>query len=171
MCYMTERADLLERLRRVAAETDRLRALASASLRNAVGEAADRGVTQTEIAHAIGRSQPEVSRLIGGYRAGRFQPRSRLGRLLTEHRDRILAIAEEHNASNVRVFGSVARGEDDPSSDIDLLVDLAPGADLFDLAGLDVELERLLGHPVDVVPARMLKPHVAPSALSDAVAL
>jgi uncharacterized protein len=48
---------------------------------------------------------------------------------------------------------------------------LAPGADLFDLAALDVELERLLGHSVDIVPARMLKAHVAPSALADAVEL
>lgn len=71
----------------------------------------------------------------------------------------------------MRVFGSVARGEDEPSSDIDLLVDLAADADLFDIAGLNVELQRLLGHRVDVVPARMLKPRVASSALADAVTL
>lgn len=52
-----------------------------------------------------------------------------------------------------------------------LLVDLEPGADLHDLAALDIELRRLLGHPVDVVPARMLKPHVARAALDDAVEL
>jgi predicted nucleotidyltransferase len=79
--------------------------------------------------------------------------------------------AREHKASNVRVVGSVARGEDEPSSDIDLLVDLAPDADLLDSAGLNVELERLLGHSVDVVPARMLKPRVASSALAEAVPL
>jgi predicted nucleotidyltransferase len=163
--------ELLEHLARVAAETDRLRAQAGESLRTAVGEAADQGLTQREIARAIGRSQPEVSRLIKLYRATRFRPRSRLGKLLTEHRDRILALADQHKVSNVRVFGSVARGEDDESSDIDLLVDLAPGADLFDLAALDVELERLLGHKVDLVPARMLGQHVAPSALAEAIAL
>ena len=65
----------------------------------------------------------------------------------------------------------MARGEDDDGSDIDFLVDLDPGADLLDLAALDIELERLLGHPVDIVPARMLKPYVAPSALADAVKL
>jgi predicted nucleotidyltransferase len=69
------------------------------------------------------------------------------------------------------VFGSVVRGEDDDGSDIDLLVDLEPGADLLDLAALDIELERLLGRPVDIVHARMLKPHVAHSALADAVEL
>ena len=67
-----------------------------------------------------------------------------------------MAVAKEHKASNVRVFGSVPRGDDEPSSDTDLLVDLGPDADLLDIAGLDVDLERLLGHPVDVVPARML---------------
>jgi uncharacterized protein len=168
---MTDTADLLKRLSRTAAETDRQRARASARLLKAVGEAADCGLTQTEIARSIGRSQPEVSRLIRAYRAARFTPSSRLGRLLRTHRDEILAIAKEHKASNVRVFGSVARGEDEASSDIDLLVDLAPDADLMDLAGLNIDLQRLLGHPVDVVPARMLKPRVAPSALADAVAL
>jgi uncharacterized protein len=168
---MTENAHLVKRLSRVATETDRQRARASARLLKAVGDAADRGLTQTEIAQAIGRSQPEVSRLLRTYRVAKFRPSSRLGRLLNQHRDEILAIASEHKASNVRVFGSVARGEDESSSDIDLLVDLAPDADLFDLAGLNVELQRLLGHPVDVVPARMLKPRVAPSALADAVTL
>jgi uncharacterized protein len=112
-----------------------------------------------------------VSRLVRAYHAAKFRPRSRLGRLLNKHRGEIVAIASKHKASNVRVFGSVARGEDGPSSDIDLLVDLAADADLFDIAGLNVELQRLLGHPVDVVPARMLKPRVASSALSDALRL
>jgi predicted nucleotidyltransferase/predicted XRE-type DNA-binding protein len=168
---MTEAADIRERLSKIASETDAQRAQARARLLKAVGEASDRGLTQMEIARSIGRSQPEVSRLIRTYRAAKFRPSSRLGRLLNKHRDEIVAIAKAHNASNVRVFGSVARGEDEASSDIDLLVDLAPDADLLDVAGLMVDLERLLGHPVDVVPARMLKPRVAPSALQDAVAL
>jgi uncharacterized protein len=169
---MTDLApDLIEELSRVATETDRQRAEARSRLLRAVGEASDRGLTQTEIARSIGRSQPEVSRLIKAYRAAKFRPSTRLGRLLNKHRDDIVAIAKEHKASNVRVFGSVARGDDELSSDIDLLVDLAPDADLLDIAGLKIDLERLLGHPVDVVPARMLKPRVAPSALLDAVAL
>lgn len=162
---------MLEELARVAAEADRLRASASTSLRQAVGEAADRGLTQAQIARAIGRSQPEVSRLVNSYRTGRLRSTSPLGRQLAAHRDEVLALARKHHVTNIRLFGSVARGEDDTTSDIDLLVDLAPGADLFDLASLDVELERLLGRKVDIVPARMLKPHVAPPALQDAVAL
>lgn len=171
MCYMAEEADLLAALAEVAAQVDRQRAEASAMLRQAVGQAADRGLTQKQIAHAIGRSQPEVSRLIKAYRARKLRPTSHLGKLLIQHRRQILALAQAHHVSHVRVFGSVARGEDDVASDIDLLVDLEPDADLFDLAALDVELEKLLGHPVDIVPARMLKPHVASSALSDAVDL
>lgn len=112
-----------------------------------------------------------MSRLVRAYRARRFRPTTPLGRILARHRDEVLALAHAHKVSNVRVFGSVVRGEDDETSDIDLLVDLAPGADLFDLAALDLELQRLLGHPVHIVPARMLKPHVAPSALFDAVEL
>lgn len=162
---------MLASLAKVAAEVDRQRAEASEMLRQAVGQATDRGLTQKQIAHAIGRSQPEVSRLIKAYRARRLPSTSPLGKLMTQHRRKILALAQAHHVSHVRVFGSVARGEDDDVSDIDLLVDLEPGADLFDLAALDVELEKLLGHPVDIVPTRMLKPHVAPSALSDAVEL
>lgn len=112
-----------------------------------------------------------MSRLIRAYRAGRFRPISPLGRILARHRSEIVALAHAHKASNIRVFGSVARGEDDEASDIDLLVDLDPGADLFDLAALDTELTELLGRPVDIVPARMLKPHLAQSALADAVQL
>lgn len=88
--------------------------------------------------------------------------------MLRQHREQIIALARAHKATNVRVFGSVARGEDDEDSDVDLLVDLEPGADLLDVASLDVELETLLKRRVDVVPARMLKPGVAPTALADA---
>src|SRR5499425_2111054 len=164
---MADQPELSQSLARVAAEADRLRAKAGAMLREAVGQAAEQGLTQRQIADAIGRSQPEVSRLLMAYRDRRFRPSSPLGRVLARHRDEVIALARAHNVTNVRVFGSVVRGEDDATSDIDLLVDLAPGADLFDLAALEVELKRLLGHPIDIVPARMLKAHVAPSAFAD----
>ena len=66
-------------------------------------------------------------------------------------RDEILRIATTHGASNVRVFGSVARGEARPDSDLDLLVDLEPKRSLLDLVGLIQDLEDLLGCKVDVV--------------------
>jgi uncharacterized protein len=168
MCYMGEDEDLMASLARVSAETDRLRIRASNQLRDAVGRAADRGLTQKQIADAVGRSQPEVSRLIKTYRTSRFQSATPLGRIVVQHRDQILALARAHKATNVRVFGSLARGEDDDASDIDLLVDLEPGADLVDLATLDIELEQLLGHPVDVVPARLLKTRAAVTAAAHA---
>lgn len=63
----------------------------------------------------------------------------------------VAAVAVRHHASRVRLFGSVARGDDRPDSDIDLLVDFAPESSLFDLMRMTRELEELLGHPVDVV--------------------
>ena len=75
----------------------------------------------------------------------------KLDRLLEEKREEILSIASEHGARDVRVFGSVARGEADRESDVDFLVELEPGRSLLDLGGLRMELEALLGCRVDVV--------------------
>lgn len=70
---------------------------------------------------------------------------------LRAQRTEIVAVCERNGASNVWVFGSVARGEQDAQSDVDLLVDIEAGRGLFDLAGLVTELEDLLGCPVNVV--------------------
>lgn len=67
------------------------------------------------------------------------------------HREAILKAVEARKACNARVFGSVLRGEDVEGSDLDVLVDPLPGASLFDLGGLQVDLEELLGVPVDLV--------------------
>lgn len=82
---------------------------------------------------------------------------SPLGALVREHRDRILEVAARHRARSVRVFGSVARGDADEDSDIDLLVDFETDSSLFHLLHLIEELEQLLGHPVDVVSTGGLK--------------
>lgn len=82
---------------------------------------------------------------------------SPLGALVHEHRDRILEIAARHSGRSVRVFGSVARGEASEKSDIDFLVDFEPDSSLFDLLHLTEDLEKLLGHPVDVVSTGGLK--------------
>jgi uncharacterized protein len=71
--------------------------------------------------------------------------------LVERHRDDIKAVAARHRGRRVRLFGSVARGEEREGSDIDLLVDFVPGSSLFDLMHLHSELEALLRHPVDVV--------------------
>jgi uncharacterized protein len=73
------------------------------------------------------------------------------------HRDEIRAIASRHRALSVSVFGSVARGDDGPDSDIDFLVEFAPGASLLDLMRIQDDLESLLGGRIDVVSAGGLK--------------
>lgn len=74
-----------------------------------------------------------------------------LRRLVAEHRDEILALARQHGAHDVRLIGSVARGDERQDSDIDFLVRFEPGRSLFDQAGLLHDLEELLGVGVDVV--------------------
>jgi uncharacterized protein len=91
--------------------------------------------------------------------------------LLREKREDILRIASKRGASNVRVFGSVARGESDAKSDIDLLVDLEPGRSLFDLGGLLMDLQDLLGHNVDVVTERGLRERIRERVLKEAIPL
>ncbi len=91
--------------------------------------------------------------------------------LLKSKRDDILAIAARHGAYNVRVFGSVARGEADLQSDIDLLVQFKPGTTLFGHAALVQELEKLLGVKVDVVSERGLRERIRDRVLNEAVAL
>ena len=74
-----------------------------------------------------------------------------LEQILRESREEILAIAAEHGASNVRVFGSVARGDAGPDSDVDILVDLEENRSILDLGGLLMDLQDLLGVNVDVI--------------------
>ncbi|BAC09784.1 tsl2232 [Thermosynechococcus vestitus BP-1] len=86
-------------------------------------------------------------------------------------RQEVLRVAAKHGARNVRVFGSVARGEADAESDIDFLVELEPGRTLFDLGGLQYELEQLLGCRVDVVTERGLKARIRDRVLQEAMLL
>ena len=76
--------------------------------------------------------------------------------VLQRRRATIARLARANHAGNVRVFGSVARGDDGPASDVDLLVDPDDDASLFDLAQLEIDLETLLERPVDVVSSRSL---------------
>jgi len=94
-----------------------------------------------------------------------------LNNLLKSRREEILSIAAKHGARNVRVFGSVARGEDDDKSDIDLLVEFESGRSLLDHAGLWLELQDLLGCKVDVVSERGIKPRIRERVLREAVPL
>ena len=94
-----------------------------------------------------------------------------LENLFTAKREEILRLAAKRGARNVRVFGSVARGESDAKSDVDFLVDLEPGRSLLDLGGLQRDLEELLAARVDVVSSRGLRERVRERVLRDAVPL
>jgi predicted nucleotidyltransferase len=88
-----------------------------------------------------------------------------------DRREEILRIAAKHGASNVRVFGSFARGETRATSDLDVLVDMAPGRTLLDLIALSGELESVLGIRIDVVTESALSPYLKARILAEAVAL
>jgi predicted nucleotidyltransferase/DNA-binding XRE family transcriptional regulator len=155
------------------------------------------GISQAELAFRAGVAQSVIS----AYEAGRRQPSlptlarlidsagsdlvvdirqqppqlSRLsgpvGRHVRRKRRALIAAAAAHEVTNLRVFGSVARGEDRPDSDVDLLVDMPPDMGLLGLGRVQAELEAILGAKVDLVPASDLKPEVRARAERDLVAL
>lgn len=90
-------------------------------------------------------------------------------RALRTHRALLLAAARRHGAQQVRVFGSLARGEENPASDVDLLVDLPRDRTLLDLVAFRREASEILGTPVDVATPDMLKERVRDRVLAEAL--
>jgi predicted nucleotidyltransferase len=86
-------------------------------------------------------------------------------------KSQINEIAQRHNVEKVYVFGSCARKEETPESDVDLLVELKPGATLFDLMDIQDDLQTLLNCKVDVVSKRGLHPYIKDDVIREAVAL
>jgi predicted nucleotidyltransferase len=132
---------------------------------DAVRKGAAAGSSQRQIGECVGRSQPEVARLL------RFQPTSLRGRFVAGRRAEILRIAREAGFSNERIFGSVARGDDGPDSDVDLLVTAHQGASLLDLARLERSLSDVLGERVEVVPDSGLRSHLREEVADQAIPL
>ena len=91
--------------------------------------------------------------------------------VLEEKRDDILNIAARHGAYNVRVFGSVARGEDRPDSDVNLLVDVGTTTSSWFPAGLILDLEQILGRQVEIVTEKGLNSHLREQVLREAIPL
>ncbi|MGN7969896.1 helix-turn-helix domain-containing protein [Microbacterium sp. 22296] len=137
------------------------------------------GMSQAELARAARVPQPNIS----AYENGRRQPsaevlnriRSALVGTLNErlfrHRDEIHRIVAEHHATAPRIFGSIARGEETATSDVDLLVDFTPEAGLLDEIGLRLALADLLHVEVDVVASDTLRGEFRERVLREAVAL
>jgi uncharacterized protein len=94
-----------------------------------------------------------------------------LDKLLQDKRDEILRITAGHGARDVRVFGSLARGEAGPESDIDILVKLDPGRSLLDIVAIKQDLEDLLRCEVDVVTEAAISPYIRDEVLRGAVSL
>lgn len=94
-----------------------------------------------------------------------------LAQLLKDKREAILQLAEKHGAYNVRIFGSVVRGEAGPESDVDFLVAVETGRSLLDLVGLWQDLEDLLGRKVDVVSEGGVSPYLQDQIFAEAISL
>lgn len=117
------------------------------------------GLTQRELAQMSGVAQPNIAAYENGTRrpspkmlarlSAAARPRASIA--LTRHKAEVKVLAARHKAVSVKVFGSVARQEDRPGSDLDLLVKFAPDASLFDQIELAQDLEDVLGVKVDVV--------------------
>jgi predicted nucleotidyltransferase len=137
------------------------------------------GLSQSQLARAAGVPQPNLSAYENGRRVPSPEVLDRLKRALRgrpsarvkQHRDSIRALVTEHHAVAPRIFGSVARGDDEPGSDVDLLVDFTDEASLLDEIGLRLALADLLRVEVDVVAADTLKGQVRERVLREAVAV
>ena len=144
------------------------------------------GVTQSVIsAYESGRRQPSVPTLAALVAATGFELDLRLrstprrldlltgpiGRRVRRHRRRLLETANAHGIGEVRVFGSVARGEDRPDSDLDLLVTLPAGMGLLGLGRVRDALESIVDCRIDLIPATDLKPGVRDRVEAEMIAL
>lgn len=137
------------------------------------------GMSQSQLAQAADVSQPNLSAYENGRRKPSPEVIARLRRALSrppservrQHRDEILVLVAAHHATDPKVFGSVARGEDDSNSDVDLLVEFTDDATLLDEVGLRLAITELLKVEVDVVAIDSLRGPFRDRVLREAVAV
>ena len=163
ICYMSVPRRVLAKLQADARAADQLHLQSRSLLTTAVRAGAAAGLTQRQIAQAVGRSQPEVSRLL------RFHSITPRGRALMTHRRQILRVLREHACTKPMVFGSVATGNDTDESDIDLLVTFPSPPSLMAIARLERKLSATLNYDVDITPANNLPTHFAQRIQQEAV--
>ncbi len=149
----------------VAREADQTARDARARLVAAVRHSAAEGMTQQQIAEAIGRSQPEVSRLL------RFHGTSPLARQVRAARPQILSLIKAAGGSDVRVFGSLATGQDHVGSDVDLVFTMGPALSLMELTELEHRVAAATGAEVDLIPDTAVRPDLRERVLSEALPL
>jgi uncharacterized protein len=94
-----------------------------------------------------------------------------LDSVLRGNRDEILRIATRHGARDIRIFGSVARGDSGPNSDIDILLKLDPGRSLLDIIAIQQDVEDLIGCEVDVVTEAAISAYIREEVLREAIGL
>lgn len=155
----------LDALHRESRAADRAIARERARLINAARAASRSGYSQRQIAEAMGRSQPEVNRLL------RFHGTSPGGVVLRKQRQPVVSTLSMHGLTSPRVFGSTARGEDTPTSDIDLLVRAERPIGLLTLAAVEEELSKVLDRKVDLVLDHAIREDLAESIRASAVPL
>ena len=95
----------------------------------------------------------------------------KLGPVISKQRENILKIAKAHGATNMKIFGSCARGDEQPGSDLDLLVELESGRSLLDIIAIKQDIEDIINRRVDVVTADALSPYIREEIMKKAVAL
>ena len=124
-----------------------------------------------DTAEAVVQALVSTSHSVASERSIAYDGVMELKQRVYAHRDQILALGARHGARNIRLFGSVARDQAHSLSDLDFLVDLEPGRTLFDLGGLQMDLEALLDCSVDVVTERGLRPRLRERVYSEATLL
>lgn len=162
---MNSKSELMKSIKADAKSADKLHLESRALLTRAVRTGAAGGLTQREIAAAVGRSQPEVSRLL------RFHGNTERARALVACRQTVLEVIREYRGRNPQVFGSVALGRDTDDSDIDLLVEFDSSPSLMCLARLERALSGSVGYPVEVTPAGNLPTHMRKRINQEAIPL